>query len=321
MGKTAYLFISLLKNALFLRRVLLIIAERDACMVLEIFKSILMGIVQGVTEWLPISSTGHMLLLDQFLHITVSPIAQRNQDFFDVYKVVIQLGSILAVLVLYFQRLNPFSAKKSAAEKKETLFLWLKVLIASIPAGIAGILFDEQIDGVLATPYVISAALIFYGFLFIIAEGREREPRINDLSRLDGRTVFGIGVWQMLALVPGTSRSGATKLGGLLLGCSRLVAVEFSFFMAIPAMFGGSAIRLLKFAVENGEKYGGQYPALFSGVEWAVLLAGFVVAFVVSIGVIRFLLNFIKKHDFKAFGYYRIALGLLVLAYFGIIAR
>ena len=321
MGKTAYLFISLLKNALFLRRVLLIIAERDACMVLEIFKSILMGIVQGVTEWLPISSTGHMLLLDQFLHITVSPIAQRNQDFFDVYKVVIQLGSILAVLVLYFQRLNPFSAKKSAEEKKETLFLWLKVLIASIPAGIAGILFDEQIDGVLATPYVIAAALIFYGFLFIFVEGREREPRINDLSRLDGRTVFGIGVWQMLALVPGTSRSGATKLGGLLLGCSRLVAVEFSFFMAIPAMFGGSAIRLLKFAVENGEKYGGQYPALFSGVEWAVLLAGFVVAFVVSIGVIRFLLNFIKKHDFKAFGYYRIALGLLVLAYFGIIAR
>lgn len=288
---------------------------------IETLKSILMGIVQGITEWLPISSTGHMLLLNEFIHMTVSPDAVRNQEFFDVYKVFIQLGSILAVLVLYFHKLNPISPKKTIEEKKETLFLWLKVLIASVPAGVIGVLFDDQIDGVLSTPYVISATLILYGFMFLWLENSKRKPRIESFSQISYKTAFWIGVCQMLALIPGTSRSGATILGAVFLGCSRYVAAEFSFFMAIPAMFGGSAIKLLKFALDSSENYAGEYPLLFSNTEWLVLLTGFVVAFVVSILVIKFLMSYIKKHDFKVFGYYRIALGLLVLIYFGFISR
>jgi undecaprenyl-diphosphatase len=299
----------------------------------EILKSILMGIVQGITEWLPISSTGHMLLFDEFIHMTVSTVQERNKDFFDFFKVFIQLGSILAVLVLYFRKLNPFSRKKSAEERGQTLSLWLKVLIASVPAGIVGVLslnrrsvfcrflFDDAIDGVLSTPYVIAATLILYGFLFLWLENSKRQPRIHNFSQMDYKTALLIGACQMLALIPGTSRSGATILGAVFLGASRYVAAEFSFFMAIPAMLGGSAIRLLKFALESGEKYGSQYSALFSGLEWAVLLTGFVVAFLVSMAVIRFLISFIKKHDFKPFGYYRIALGVLVVIYFGFIMR
>jgi undecaprenyl-diphosphatase len=287
----------------------------------EILKSILMGIVQGITEWLPISSTGHMLLFDEFIHMTVSTVQERNKDFFDFFKVFIQLGSILAVLVLYFRKLNPFSRKKSAEERGQTLSLWLKVLIASVPAGIVGVLFDDEIDGVLSTPYVIAATLILYGFLFLWLENSKRQPRIHNFSQMDYKTALLIGACQMLALIPGTSRSGATILGAVFLGASRYVAAEFSFFMAIPAMLGGSAIRLLKFALESGEKYGSQYSALFSGLEWAVLLTGFVVAFLVSMAVIRFLISFIKKHDFKPFGYYRIALGVLVVIYFGFIMR
>lgn len=287
----------------------------------EILKSILMGIVQGITEWLPISSTGHMLLFDEFIHMTVSTVQERNKDFFDFFKVFIQLGSILAVLVLYFRKLNPFSRKKSAEERGQTLSLWLKVLIASVPAGIVGVLFDDAIDGVLSTPYVIAATLILYGFLFLWLENSKRQPRIHNFSQMDYKTALLIGACQMLALIPGTSRSGATILGAVFLGTSRYVAAEFSFFMAIPAMLGGSAIRLLKFALESGEKYGSQYSALFSGLEWAVLLTGFVVAFLVSMAVIRFLISFIKKHDFKPFGYYRIALGVLVVIYFGFIMR
>ncbi len=289
--------------------------------IIETLKSILMGIVQGITEWLPISSTGHMLLLNEFIHMTVSPDSVRNQEFFDVYKVFIQLGSILAVLVLYFHKLNPISPKKTAEEKKETLFLWLKVLIASVPAGVIGVLFDDQIDGVLSTPYVISATLILYGFMFLWLENSKHKTKIENFSQLNYKTAFWIGVCQMLALIPGTSRSGATILGAVFLGCSRYVSAEFSFFMAIPAMFGGSAIKLLKFALDSSENYAGEYPLLFSGTEWLVLLTGFVVAFIVSILVIRFLLSYIKKHDFKVFGYYRIALGLLVLVYFGFISR
>ncbi len=287
----------------------------------EILKSILMGIVQGITEWLPISSTGHMLLFDEFIHMTVSTVQERNKDFFDFCMVFIQLGSILAVLVLYFRKLNPFSRKKSAEERGQTLSLWLKVLIASVPAGIVGVLFDDAIDGVLSTPYVIAATLILYGFLFLWLENSKRQPRIHNFSQMDYKTALLIGACQMLALIPGTSRSGATILGAVFLGASRYVAAEFSFFMAIPAMLGGSAIRLLKFALESGEKYGSQYSALFSGLEWAVLLTGFVVAFLVSMAVIRFLISFIKKHDFKPFGYYRIALGVLVVIYFGFIMR
>ena len=275
--------------------------------ILEILKSVLQGIVQGITEWLPISSTGHMLLLDQFLHMTVSDDPVRNQAFFDLFKVVIQFGSILAVIVLYFHKLNPFSGKKSPLERTDTWKLWGKVLIASIPAGVIGIAFDDLIDGVLSSPYVIAATLIIYGLLFIVLESLHRKPKINSFGELNIPTVLLIGVCQMLALIPGTSRSGATILGAVALGCSRYVAAEFSFFMAIPAMVGGSGIKMLKFAMDYGLG--------FSGLELAVLLTGTIVAFLVSLLVIKFLMSFIKKHDFKPFGYYRIALGLLVILY------
>lgn len=278
--------------------------------ILEILKSVLQGIVQGITEWLPISSTGHMLLLDQFLHMTVSDDPVRNQAFFDLFKVVIQFGSILAVIVLYFHKLNPFSGKKSPLERTDTWKLWGKVLIASIPAGVIGIAFDDLIDGVLSSPYVIAATLIIYGLLFIVLESLHRKPKINSFGELNIPTVLLIGVCQMLALIPGTSRSGATILGAVALGCSRYVAAEFSFFMAIPAMVGGSGIKMLKFAMDYGLG--------FSGLELAVLLTGAIVAFLVSLLVIKFLMSFIKKHDFKPFGYYRIALGLLVILYFAV---
>ncbi len=278
--------------------------------ILEILKSVLQGIVQGITEWLPISSTGHMLLLDQFLHMTVSDDPVRNQAFFDLFKVVIQFGSILAVIVLYFHKLNPFSGKKSPLERTDTWKLWGKVLIASIPAGVIGIAFDDLIDGVLSSPYVIAATLIIYGLLFIVLESLHRKPKINSFGELNIPTVLLIGVCQMLALIPGTSRSGATILGAVALGCSRYVAAEFSFFMAIPAMVGGSGIKMLKFAMDYGLG--------FSGLELAVLLTGTIVAFLVSLLVIKFLMSFIKKHDFKPFGYYRIALGLLVILYFAV---
>lgn len=281
-------------------------------LMIELLKAIVLGIVQGITEWLPISSTGHMLLLDEFLHMTVSGDPLRNKAFFDLFKVVIQFGSILAVVVLYFHKLNPFSRKKSPLERKDTWSLWGKVLIASIPAGVVGILFDDLIDGVLSSPYVIAATLIVYGVLFIVLESLHRKPRINSFGELNLPTVVLIGVCQMLALIPGTSRSGATILGAVALGCSRYVAAEFSFFMAIPAMVGGSAIKMLGFVKEQGLG--------FTGLELAVLLTGMIVAFLVSLLVIKFLMSFIKKHDFKPFGYYRIALGLLVIAYFAIFA-
>lgn len=267
---------------------------------LEILKAIVQGIVQGITEWLPISSTGHMLLLDKFMPMN----AASGKTFFDVFKVLIQLGSILAVVVLYFHKLNPFSPKKSQQEKKQTLSLWGKVLVASIPAGVAGLLLENLIDGVLSSSYVIAAALIVYGILFIVMENGRRKPRIATLEQMDYGTAFGIGMFQMLALIPGTSRSGSTILGATLLGTSRTVAAEFSFFMAIPVMAGASAYRMLKLLVEG---------ISFTGLEWATLLTGMVVAFVVSLLVIRFLMNYIKKHDFKVFGYYRIVLGALVL--------
>ncbi len=281
--------------------------------VLELLKSVLMGIVQGITEWLPISSTGHMLLLNEFINMTVSADAARNSDFFDVFKVVIQLGSILAVLVLYFHKLNPFSKKKSEIQKKQTLSLWVKVLIASVPAAIIGLAFDDIIDDVLSTWYVIAAALIVYGILFIWLESRNKKPHITDFKQMSYKTALLIGVFQMLALIPGTSRSGSTILGAVFLGSSRYIAAEFSFFMAIPVMVGASGVKLLKFALNNGLG--------FTGLELGVLLTGFVMAFIVSVLVIRFLMNYIKRHDFKVFGYYRIILGLVVILYFGLLAR
>ena len=274
----------------------------------EFLKSILMGIVQGITEWLPISSTGHMLLLDQFIHMDVS------EAFFNVFKVVVQLGSILAVVVLYFHKLNPFSPQKTDGEKKQTLSLWGKVLIASIPAGIVGLLLDDWIDGISAGTVgaiVIAAALIIYGVLFIVMESRHRQPQIQSFQDMRFRTALLIGVFQMLALIPGTSRSGSTILGAVFLGCSRPVAAEFSFFMAIPVMVGASGWKLLK-AFQEGIS--------FTTLEWGLLAVGFLVAFLVSLAVIKFLMAFIQKHDFKVFGYYRIVLGALVLLYFLVIA-
>ena len=203
---------------------------------LEILKAILQGIVQGITEWLPISSTGHIILLNEFLPFAVSADPERNKAFFEVFKVLVQLGSIMAVLVLFFHKLNPFSRKKSPLERRDTLSLWGKVLIASIPAGIVGVLLNDIIDDKLSLPAVIAGALIIYGILFIWMESRHKEPRIHNFKEMDYRTVILIGVFQMLALIPGTSRSGSTILGAVLLGTSRYVAAEFSFFMAIPVM-------------------------------------------------------------------------------------
>ena len=265
--------------------------------VLELLKSVLFGIVQGITEWLPISSTGHMILLDELVHLNCTP------AFWNTFLVVIQLGSILAVVVLYFHRLNPFSPKKDRNEKIDTISPWLKIAVAAIPAGILGILFDEAVERI-STPTVVAAALIVYGVAFLVLESRHARPRIDSMDHLNYKTAFFIGVFQCLSLVPGTSRSGSTILGASILGCSRKVASEFSFFLAIPVMLGASFLRLLKAGFA------------FSGAEWAVLLTGAAVAFLVSLFAIRFLLSYIRKHDFKAFGWYRIVLGLLVLGYF-----
>ncbi len=266
---------------------------------IEILKAIAQGIVQGITEWLPVSSTGHILLLDGIWKMHAS------EAFFEVFKVVIQLGSILAVLVLYFHKLNPFSPKKSAAEKKDTWVLWSKVLVASLPAAIVGLALNDIIDEKLSVPVVIAAALIVYGIAFIWMESRKKTPTATDLSAISYRRALGIGAFQMLALIPGTSRSGSTILGATLLGTSREVAAEFSFFMAIPVMFGASGLKVVKCFLVDGYT--------FSGNEWLLLAIATVVSFVVSVLVIRLLMAFIKKHSFKPFGWYRIALGIVVL--------
>ena len=295
---------------------------------IEILKAILQGIVQGITEWLPVSSTGHILLLDAVWKMDAS------EAFFDVFKVIIQLGSIMAVVVLYFHKLNPFSSKKNATEKKNTWVLWSKVLVASIPAAIAGLILDDLIDGVLSVPAVIAAALIIYGIGFIWMESRKNaRTTVNTLEDITYRHALGIGAFQMLALIPGTSRSGSTILGASLLGTSRTVAAEFSFFMAIPVMLGASALKVVKAFllddycatcrvildsedVANGlcaHCHTAVTHVTFTKQEWLLLAIATVVSFVVSVLVIRFLMAFIKKHSFKPFGWYRIALGIIVL--------
>ncbi|MEA4891491.1 MAG: undecaprenyl-diphosphate phosphatase [Peptococcaceae bacterium] len=264
----------------------------------EIFKAVIFGIVQGISEWLPISSTGHMILLNEFLPLNFS------KEFVDTFLVVVQLGSILAVVVLYFHKLWPFSSKKTKKQKRDTWELWFKVLAAVIPAGVVGVLFEEQINAIFYGALPVAATLILYGVLFILIERKPRTPRINNIHELSYKTALLIGVFQVLALVPGTSRSGATILGAVLLGCSRYEASEFSFFLAIPMMFGASLLKLLKAG------FG------FGGLEWAVLAAGSLVAFGVSLWAIRFLLNYIRRHDFTAFGYYRIILGAIIFVYF-----
>ena len=269
----------------------------------ELLKSAFLGVVEGITEWLPISSTGHMILVDEFLKMDVSA------EFMKMFLVVIQLGAILAVVFLYFWKLFPFERRgEKFAVKRETLSLWGKILVASIPAGVIGLIFDDFIDEVLSTPYVVAVTLIVYGVLFIWVENRNRKrrPLVTELSALNYRTALLIGVFQMLALIPGTSRSGATIVGALLIGVSRTAAAEFAFFLAIPAMFGASAVRMLKFGFD------------YTPAEVAILLVGCIVAFVVSVLAIKFLMGYIKKHDFKVFGWYRIVLGLVVLGYFGV---
>ena len=268
---------------------------------LEILKAAILGIIQGITEWLPVSSTGHMILTDEFIKMNCT------KDFMDMFLVVVQFGSILAVVVLFFHKLNPFSPKKTSAQKRDTITLWLKVLVGVIPAGIIGVLFEDKIDALFYNAFVVAIALIVYGILFIVLEKRKIKPAVNDLSQLTYKTALLIGVFQILALIPGTSRSGSTILGAIILGTSRTVAAEFSFFLAVPVMLGASAVKLLSFGFS------------FTGMELAILLTGLVVAFVVSLFAIRFLLDFIIKNDFKPFGYYRIILGIIVLLYFFVI--
>ena len=267
---------------------------------IEILKAIAQGIVEGITEWLPVSSTGHILLLDAFWKM------DAPKEFFDVFKVVIQLGAILAVVVLYWQKLNPFSLKKSKVEKKSTWVLWSKVLVASIPAAIVGLALEDAIDGVLSTPVVIAVALIVYGIAFIIMENRKnRKVKVETVEDITYKHAFGIGAFQMLALIPGTSRSGSTILGASLLGTSRTAAAEFSFFMAIPVMLGASGLKLTDALLLE--------KVTFSSEKWMLLAIATVVSFVVSLLVIRGLMAFIKKHSFKPFGWYRIVLGAVVL--------
>lgn len=270
---------------------------------LEIIKAILFGIVEGITEWLPISSTGHMILLNEFVKMEVS------EEFWDMFLVVIQLGAILAVVLLYFWNIWPFGRKKSGGItlKKDIVSLWCKIIVACIPAAIVGLAFDDLFDALFYNKICVSIALIVFGIAFILIENwnKGKKPAISSLAKLDYKTVILIGMFQLIAAVfPGTSRSGATIVGALLLGVSRTVAAEFTFFLAIPVMFGASLLKVVKFILSG---------VAISGMELAILGIGLVVAFVVSIVVIRFLMSYIKKHDFKVFGWYRIILGLLVL--------
>ena len=277
-------------------------------MFIELLKSIFLGIVEGITEWLPISSTGHLILVDEFIKLKVS------DEFMSMYLYVIQLGAILAVLLLFFHKLNPFSPKKSPSRKQQTWTLWGKVAVACIPSAVVGLPLNDWVDEHLTNPWVVSAALILYGVAFLWIEEHSRTPSIRRTDDLSWQTALLIGLFQTLAIIPGTSRSGSTILGAILLGCSRPAAAEFSFFLAIPTMFGVSGLKLGKFGVEKlmaGEP-------VFTGEEIAILLVGFVVAFVVSVFCIRMLMDFVKKHDFKPFGWYRIVLGVVMLIFFGI---
>ncbi len=267
----------------------------------NLIKVIILGIVEGITEWLPVSSTGHLILVENLLHLNARP------DFITMFEVVIQLGAILAVCVLYFNKLNPFSRKKSEIQKKNTWILWVKVFIATVPAAVLGVLFDDAIDKVMGKPIIISIVLIVFGVLFIVVENLTagNEPRVKKLSEIDYKLALFIGLFQVIAmLLPGTSRSGITIVGGLLLGMARPVIAEFTFFMAIPVMFGASLLKLVKFGM------------VFTGGELGLLVAGFITAFIVSLYVIRFFIRYIKRKDFKAFGYYRIVIGMLAFLYF-----
>ena len=271
---------------------------------IEILKAILFGIVEGVTEWLPISSTGHLILLNEFITLNVS------DEFQSMFDVVIQLGAILAVIVLFFHKLNPFAPSKNADEKKQTWSLWFKVIAAIIPSGVVGVLFDDWMDAHLHNGIVVAVALIVYGIAFILVERKndgKHLRRVDDVHKIDYKTALLIGAFQCLSLVPGTSRSGSTILGAIMLGVGRSAGAEFSFFMAIPTMLGASAIKGLKFLLSG---------VGIAGTEIAVLIVGCVVSFLVSLVVIKALMDYVRRHSFSAFGVYRIILGAVVLLYF-----
>lgn len=263
-------------------------------------KAVILGIVEGITEWLPISSTGHLILVDNILKMQIS------KEFTSMFNVVIQLGAIMAVVYLYFNKLNPFNQQKSKLEQKQTWDLWLKVVVACFPSAIIGLLFDDWLDAHLYKPFPVALMLIIYGIGFIWVENRNRniKPKCTDLNRFTYKAAIMIGVFQVLALIPGTSRSGATILGGILIGASRYVAAEFSFFLGIPTMFGASGLKIFKF-IKNGN--------FFDLQSTFILITGMVVSFVVSVLVIKFLMDYIKKHDFSVFGWYRIILGSIII--------
>ena len=275
---------------------------QTAQFIIELLKAVFLGIVEGITEWLPISSTGHLILVNEFLNL------RQSKDFIDMFNIVIQLGAILAVMVIYFKRLNPFQPGKTAREVQLTWQLWLKVVIACIPSAFFGLLLDDWMEAHLSNFFVVAIMLVVYGIAFIWIEDRNRrvEPKVTDLARMSYKTAFYIGLFQVLSIIPGTSRSGATILGGIIVGTSRSVAADFTFFLGIPTMFGSSGLKAVKYFIDGNTLTGGQV---------AILLVASVTAFVVSLFVIRFLMNYIKKHDFTVFGKYRIVLGIIVLLY------
>lgn len=268
---------------------------------LDILKSIILGIIEGITEWLPISSTGHLIIADEFIKLNMS------EAFMEMFNVVIQLGAILAVVVIYFKKLWPFSLNRQECYiKKDVMNMWFKVIVAILPAALIGIPFDDLFEEKFHNYIVVALALIIYGIAFLVIEKRNKslKPKVNSISEISYKTALLIGCFQALSLIPGTSRSGSTILGAILIGVSRVAAAEFSFYMAVPVMFGASFIKLLKFGLA------------FTGTELLILLVGMLTAFIVSVIAIKFLISYIKKRDFTAFGYYRIALGVIVLMYF-----
>ena len=270
---------------------------------LEILKAVLFGIIEGITEWLPISSTGHLILLEEIVSLNVS------EAFYEMFQVVIQLGAILAVVLLFFHKLNPFSPKKNEKQKMMTWSLWFKVIVAVLPSAVTGLLLDDWLDAHLYNYIVVALTLVAYGVAFLMVEKRNKDlkPKVGSVYAIDMRTALLIGCFQCLALIPGTSRSGATILGAILLGVSRSAASEFSFFLAIPTMLGASALKIFKFLLDG---------AKITGTEVGILLVGCVVAFLVSLAAINGLMQYVKKNNFSIFGQYRIALGILILVYF-----
>lgn len=275
---------------------------------MNILKAILFGIIEGITEWLPISSTGHMIILNDLVKLEVS------SEFYSLFEVVIQLGAVLSVVIIYFKTIFPWGFGKNKKDTKNTFNLWGKILIACVPAAIIGLLFDDLLDKYLYNSIVVSLMLIIYGILFIIIESKHhnKDSRVNDLKEITYKDALLVGIFQLLALIPGTSRSGATIIGGLLIGLKRSVIAEFTFFLAIPVMAGASLLKILKYIIKVGLS--------FTGIELMTLLVGSLVAFIISIIVIKFLMNYIRRHDFKVFGYYRIILGIIVFMYFMFIA-